>query len=653
MLKNLKIGPRLLVLVIIQILFMVSIGIISLRSIQATNAGLNTVYNDRVVPLRQLSIISDLYTRKIFNSGFEARDGTLSPIDAIKAIDSSMAKIKQEWNAYLATFLVESEEALVKQITPLMIEADQAIDHLRELLAHQQPNQQSNELAKFLETTLNSAINTLDPKLAALADVQIRVAQEEYNGSSVRYRKIYFSMIVIIGVAIALAAIFSFFIIRSITQPLTDLRVIFDKLADGNLKTEANYDGRRDEIGQMTQAIVRHLDALKLAGEDRKTLIDGARGGMLTVRVDPNRHRGDFAALAQGDNDLVETLSTPLFEVASVMAKLASGDVRGRMSGAYEGDLRALKGNVNRSLEGLATLLTEISEFANAMAAGDIRRSIEGAYQGDFAAIKVNMNRAMAQLREVITAVAQATFHVAHSAAETRTAANDVSHQVTSQTTTLSDLSAAIEQTAAAVHDIARQVDRGSNLARDTATAAEDGQAKLDNLTSAVERIQSGNTRIAHISNLIANIADKTYVLALNAGLEAVRAGEQGRGFGLIAHQITQLSEEVARATRDIRGLIEDATNYVQTGVNAAQAAGGAITRIVVSARDSDATIQAIAAAVEQQSATIQDLKDQVNQLHATGESTAAAAEEISATMVGLDEMAKHLQAESARIRIS
>ncbi|CAK0775051.1 methyl-accepting chemotaxis protein [Gammaproteobacteria bacterium] len=432
---------------------------------------------------------------------------------------------------------------------------------------------------------------------------------------------------------------------------MTDLRAFFEKLAQGNLKVEIANDGRQDEIGLMTQAILRHLTALKLAGDDRRTLIEGARSGMLTVRVDPARHRGDFATLAQGDNDLLEVLTQPLFEVANVMAKLASGDVQGRMSGAYDGDLRALKGNVNRSLEALASLLTEISQFANALAAGDIRRSIEGAYQGDFAVIKVNLNQAMGQLRDVIGSVVKSTQQVAHSASETRAAASDVSQQAARQTVTLAEISSAIEQMAAAVSDIASRTERGSLLVRDTATAAEDGQAKLAHLAGAVERIQAGNARIIQISSLIASVADKTYVLALNAGLEAVRAGDQGRGFGLIAHQITQLSEEVARATRDIRALIEDATSHVQTGVVAADAARAAMTGIVTSAHDSDATIQAIAAAVEEQSATTQELKEQVSHLYAAGQATAAAAEEISATMASLDEMAGTLKTESERIR--
>ena len=49
--------------------------------------------------------------------------------------------------------------------------------------------------------------------------------------------------------------------------------------------------------------------------------------------------------------ELMENLTAPMNEIANVMAKLASGDIRGRITGDYAGELKALKANVNRSLD--------------------------------------------------------------------------------------------------------------------------------------------------------------------------------------------------------------------------------------------------------------------------------------------------------------
>ncbi len=649
MLNNLKIGYRLMILVALLIAFMALIGGLGLQGIRATDASLDTVYNDRVIPLRDLKIIADMYAVNIVDTTHKARNGALSYVEAIKNIDVASETIHKKWKDYLATYLVDQEKKLVAQIEPLMVVADREVVRIRSILEAGKADQ----LAEFAAKSLYPGIDPVSEKFSALIDVQIEVAKTEYEASQIRYVRLYTTLITLLAGALLLGLAFSVVVIRSITIPVRHVSAIIERLAKGDIAVDLGDDGRQDEIGEMVRASARIVATLKAVAGDLGTLIEAARTGALSTRADTGRHAGEFSVLVQGVNDLVETLTAPLFEVASVMAKLASGDVRGRITGAYEGDLRALKGNVNRSLEALVSLLDEISAFAQAMAAGDVTRSIDGSYQGDFSAIKVNLNQAAFQLRTVIGEVAVSTEHVANSASETTAAAVDVSRQAASQMVTLADVSSAIDQTAAAVAEIARSAEQASSLARETASAAENGQTKLGHLSAAVESIQKGNARIGQISSLISTIADKTYVLALNAGLEAVRAGEHGRGFGLIAHQITKLAEEVATATRDIRALIEQADGSVQTGVNAAQAAGSAITQIVGSARESGATVQAIAAAIDEQNAMAQVLKDRVIHLHMVGQTTAGAAEEISATMGSLSEMAQRLKAASGRIRFA
>ena len=649
MLNNFKIGHRLMALVSFLIIFMAIIGTLGLQGIKTTDASLDTVYNDRVVPLRDLKIIADMYAVNIVDTTHKARNGSLSYADAINNIDIANRTIHKKWKDYLATFLVEEERKLVTQIEPLMATADLEVGRIRALLEAGKTEQ----IAEFAAKSLYPGIDPVSEKFGALIDVQIEVAKTEYEASEVRYKGLHTTMIALLAGALLVGLVFSVAVIRSITIPIRHVSTIIERLAKGDISVDLTDDGRKDEIGEMVRAAALIVSTLKTVAGDLGTLIDATRAGALSTRADAGRHSGEFAALVQGVNELVETLNAPLFEVASVMAKLAAGDTRGRISGAYEGDLRALKGNVNRSLEALVSLLDEISAFARAMAAGDVTRSIEGAYQGDFSAIKLNLNQAAAQLRAVIGDVALSTQHVANSSSETTAAAVDVSRQAASQMVTLADVSSAIDQTAAAVAEIARSAEQASALARETASSAENGQTKLSHLSAAVESIQKGNTRIGQISSLITTIADKTYVLALNAGLEAVRAGEHGRGFGLIAHQITKLAEEVANATRDIRSLIEEAGGNVTAGVIAAQAAGSAITQIVRNARESGATVQAIAAAIDEQNAMTQVLKDRVTHLHMVGQTTAGAAEEISATMASLSEMANRLKAASDRIHFA
>ncbi|MBS67682.1 MAG: methyl-accepting chemotaxis protein, partial [Pseudomonas sp.] len=65
MMQQLTIRARLLILVGAMLAACLVIGLTGLNAQQRSVAGLNTVYLDRVVPLRDLKLISDLYAVKI------------------------------------------------------------------------------------------------------------------------------------------------------------------------------------------------------------------------------------------------------------------------------------------------------------------------------------------------------------------------------------------------------------------------------------------------------------------------------------------------------------------------------------------------------------------------------------------------------------
>ena len=436
---------------------------------------------------------------------------------------------------------------------------------------------------------------------------------------------------------------------RQVSRPL---RAIADRMAvlpEGRLADFAIPEsGRRDEVGEVARAVAVTVDSIRTLADDLRTLVDAMQAGALTTRLDPQRHRGDYAQLVGGLNALVEGLSQPLHEVAEVMQRVAGGDLKGRMSGAYEGDLRVLKANLNRSLDALVGLLGEVTLVSYAMAEGDLTQAIDETYTGDFARLKANINRTVEQLRDNLHTVAGNSAQSAVATAQTAAAARQVAQGAATQLDTLVGVAGAITETAAAVQEVSANAERSSALARSTVELARNGREELRRLAESIDRIATAQTRAEQIVTTIARMADKTHMLSLNAGIEAARAGDHGLGFGIVAHEIGRLAEDAAVAAREVERIIGDATAVVQGSVTAAADARGAIERMAEAATESGGAIQAIAASIAEQSATVRQLSDQSERLKSVGQDNAAAAEQITASM---EELARIVGATDAVVR--
>ena len=88
-------------------------------------------------------------------------------------------------------------------------------------------------------------------------------------------------------------------------------------------------------------------------------------------------------------------------------------------------------------------------------------------------------------------------------------------------------------------------------------------------VTQKVSGLKEYADRMQEIMGLISNVADQTGLLALNASIEAARAGEAGRGFGVVASEISGLSEQTNAATEDITELIRNIVASIDEAASA------------------------------------------------------------------------------------
>ena len=440
---------------------------------------------------------------------------------------------------------------------------------------------------------------------------------------------------------------------KNVSYQLQQLAGLVQRLANGDVSVNSRFQDRYDEVGQIANAVNEIANTLRRLTSDSLELIEASQAGILSDRIEVERHPGEFGKIVLGMNQLLIVLSKPLMEVAHVMQDLASGELSERMQGHYEGELRALQANVNRSLETLVKLLSELTAITQQMAQGDLTQLLTGNYQGEFSVLKANTNQAILQMKEILQTI---TAHVESSTTatmQTAKAAEHVANQAAQQMAALEEVAVAVEKSAASVKDISNSATKGNELASTSAKLAAAGQEQLNRLTALIQQVGNEYHRIEQITGEITRIADKTHLLSLNAGLEAMRAGEHGLGFGFVAQQIGKLAEEVSTSARNIGGVITNSVESVHLGVQAAEETRQVVTQIANSAKTSGEMAQNISVAIVQQSIAVQSLSERISEIQSSSESTATAADEISHTMSQLAETVQQTSVEIQRFTLN
>ncbi|NWA24971.1 methyl-accepting chemotaxis protein [Pseudomonas gingeri] len=388
-----------------------------------------------------------------------------------------------------------------------------------------------------------------------------------------------------------------------------------DHVREQRQATEAALQATLDKIGEFGG---QSLDVASAAKSDADVTISNSLSLLLIVCV-----LAVLAAVVIG-TWVAFSLRRPLAAFREVLKQLTRGDMRVRFDVSRKDEFGELGGYLNELTQSLQTTFRELIGSADTLAQS----------ASDNAVVSEQTTRVVDEQKDRL-----------HSAASAMTEMESTVEEVARRA---QDTRSAVDDTSELTHKVQQRVAETIVNIRQ--------QAEQVNKASAVtDELQKYGQNIDSIVDAIRTIAEQTNLLALNAAIEAARAGEQGRGFAVVADEVRSLASRTQASTSEIQEMIGQMQGKIHSAVqvmNESQAqsntcvtlASGA-DELLVAMGEAVGTIRdmniQIAAATEEQSATVQETSRMVTQINDSAQQAAEGAERTASSSQGLSDMAK------------
>jgi methyl-accepting chemotaxis protein len=263
------------------------------------------------------------------------------------------------------------------------------------------------------------------------------------------------------------------------------------------------------------------------------------------------------------------SITKPVGHVVHVLEQVARGDLTRRVKIDSKDEIGQMGQALNDTLDGLTASMATI---------------------GGSSAELASSSRALTAISQQMSANAE----------ETSTQSDVVSAAAEQVTKNFQTVATATEEMTSSIKEIAKNANESAKVATSAVKTAE-----TTNLT--VAKLGESSAEIGQVIKVITSIAQQTNLLALNAAIEAARAGEAGKGFAVVANEVKELAKETAKATEDISRKIE----AIQGDTKGAVEAIAQITGVINEINDISSTI---ASAVEEQTATTNEIARNVQE---------------------------------------
>ncbi|MEK6790950.1 MAG: MCP four helix bundle domain-containing protein [Deltaproteobacteria bacterium] len=344
--RNLKTSSKLIVSFVLLIICIIVLGVVSVTRMGDLRAMIETMYDNRLVPLIDLDKINGelsalrIGALQIINEPDQSKRQTIqnNAEDWVKEIDRLIQK-------YGASKFTTEEKKTFEEFRSAW-----------KLFNDSRTNTYSWALEGNFEKAKYNAANDAGPKFKAadaklkrLIEIQDEVSKELYKQAEANYSAIRMLVIIVTLIVIAIGVIFVIILTRMIATPLSNLTAnVANKIAVGDLTVDIEVRGT-DEVGQLLSAMKNMADKLREVVSDVRTVADNVASGSQELSSSAQQ-------ISQGSTE--QAASTE--ETTSSMEEMAA-NIRQNSDNAQQTEKIAQKSAVDATESGRAVAQTVVA----------------------------------------------------------------------------------------------------------------------------------------------------------------------------------------------------------------------------------------------------------------------------------------------------
>lgn len=353
-------------------------------------------------------------------------------------------------------------------------------------------------------------------------------------------------------------------------------------------------------------------------------------------------------------NGIAVRIEKPLDELSARLETFAHGDLSAPFPEIdTEDEIADIVRDCKDMAENLNTVISDAGYLLGKMAEGDfaVNTTVEERYEGDFFQLLDSMRKLNRQLDSTLRQIREASEQVSEGAAQLAESAQELAEGATEQAGAVEELTATVTNVTSMSAESAEGAVSAAGVAKESANNANVSRDDMEELITAMERINATSKEIENIIVAIEDIASQTNLLSLNASIEAARAGEAGRGFAVVADQIGKLASDSAQSAVNTKTLIGKSLDEINKGNEIVQTSMDTIGEILESMENLSGLASAAAESSRNQADMLKEIEGGIEQIatvvqsnSATSEETSAISEELSAQAISLKEMVERFK---------